>query len=284
MWIPMGEIITETLVFAGIMAVFQGSVNLGVQMYKGNVNNFRDGAIAFGIGALSGAVSSLAGGVTYGLGGFIGGFVAGAQSGAIASLFQGLGNHYLLGDKGLEVQDVTISALSGGLSVGMTNGLYSFFGKNTSFWNGSPRTPQISSASQPNPASSNSPVLQANPTPRSSPTPVSMPNPTWPPNNGALDNTMETIILQPGKIVDRYGEVFPNSTFVAEFGTPIPARSLSPQTNMSVYNKFLITAPIENVERAITAPWFGQPGMGVQYNLPILISTLIHSGKMLKLK
>lgn len=95
---------------------------------------------------------------------------------------------------------------------------------------------------------------------------------------------MEIVILQPGKIVDRYGEVFPRSTFVAEFGTPIPARSLSPQTDMSIYNTFLITAPIENVERAITAPWFGQPGMGVQYNLPLPISTLIHEGKMLKLK
>lgn len=237
---PSGEIITETLVFAGIMAIFQGSVNLGMQMYKGNVNGFWDGAAAFGIGAVSGAASSLLGGVTYGLGGFWGGFVAGAQSSGIASFLQGLGNQYLLGDKELEPWEVIISALSGGVTIGITNGCYSYFGKNASFWNGKIK---------------------------------------WPPNNGALDNTTEVVTLQPGTIVDRYGELSPQSRFAAEYGTPISARSLNIKTtNTTIYNKYLIVGPIENVEKSIIAPWFDSPGMGTQYAFPEPISVLIEKG------
>lgn len=237
---PDGEIITETLVFAGIMALFQGSVNLGMQMYKGNVNSFWDGAAAFGIGAASGAVSSLLGGVTYGLGGFWGGFVAGAQSSGIASFLQGLGNQHLLGDKELEPWEVVISALSGGVTIGITSGCYSYFGQNASFWNGKIK---------------------------------------WPPNNGTLDNTAEVITLQPGTIVDRYGELSPQSRFAAEHGTPISARSLNLKiTDVTIYNEYLIVEPIENVEKSIIAPWFNQPGMGVQYNFPEPIMSLIKKG------
>lgn len=53
---------------------------------------------------------------------------------------------------------------------------------------------------------------------------------------------------------------------------------------MRIYNRFLITTPIEKVERGITAPWFGQPGMGVQYNLPMPISTLIKTGILKKMR
>lgn len=251
---PDGEIITETLVFAGIMTLFQGAVNLGMQMYKGNVDDFWDGAAAFGIGAVSGAASSLVGGVTYGLGGFWGGFVAGAQSSGIASFLQGLGNHHLLGDKELESWEVVISALSGGVTIGVASGCYSYFGQNASFWSGHARTSQV--------ASSSSPTNNA----------------MWPPNNGALDNTTEIVTLQPGTIVDRYGTLSSKSTFAAEVGTPIPARSLPPQTDLSIYNKYLLVNPIENVEKSITAPWFNQPGMGVQYNFPEPIMSLIKKG------
>ena len=243
---PDGEIITETLVFAGIMALFQGSVNLGMQMYKGNVNSFGDGAAAFSIGAVSGAASSLLGGVTYGLGGFLGGFVAGAQSSGIASFLQGLGNQYLLGDKELEPWEVVVSALSGGISIGITSGCFSYFGQNASFWNGKIK---------------------------------------WPPNSGALDNTTEIVTLEPGTIVDRYGGLSPQSMFAGEHGTPIPARSLNLKTtDMTIYNEYLIVKPIENVEKAITAPWFDSPGGGIQYVFPEPISVLIEKGFIKVLK
>ena len=238
---PDGEIITETLVFAGIMALFQGSVNLGMQMYKGNVNSFWDGAAAFGVGAVSGAVSSLASELTFGLGGFWGGFVAGTQSGFYSSFLQGLGNHHLLGDEKLNEWDVAVSTLSGGLTIGLMNGLASYYGNGLSFWSGKA---------------------------------------VYPRNNGFQEGIVpQEVTLEKGQLIDRYGATSQYSDFVGDPNATIPQRSLSPYTNTSEYTLYQVAGDVNALKGPI-APAFKQPGGGIQYKLEVPISYLVKEGKL----
>jgi hypothetical protein len=98
----------------------------------------------------------------------------------------------------------------------------------------------------------------------------------YPPNQGFIDKT-EVMSLAEEIIVDRYGGVY--GRFVCPVGTPIPARSLSKYVDTSAanYHKYRIGNDIE-VESGVVAPWFGQPGGGIQYRLPKDIKTLLAEG------
>ena len=101
----------------------------------------------------------------------------------------------------------------------------------------------------------------------------------YPPNRGFIADP-EKITLPKGSRFDRYG---PNrGYFAAPEGTPYEMRSLSPEKGRP-YKVFEVLEPIE-VDRGLTAPWFGQPGLGVQYELPDRISTMISEGLIRELK
>ena len=84
----------------------------------------------------------------------------------------------------------------------------------------------------------------------------------WPLNDG-FEGTPETITLQPGTMVDRYG--YPTGRFVAPAGTPFEMRSL-PADYYYKYplHTYEVIKPIQ-VKAGVTAPWFNQPGRGIQY-------------------
>lgn len=100
---------------------------------------------------------------------------------------------------------------------------------------------------------------------------------TWryPPEDGFLTDVngvpeREAGMLFPGQAIDRFGSEY--GAFVAPAGTPYGARSISPQSlegspaaacNYHAYR-------VRKGFRAWTGPavpWFGQPGLGVQYEL-----------------
>ncbi len=87
--------------------------------------------------------------------------------------------------------------------------------------------------------------------------------PYYPPNDGAQGN-WENTTLEPGTKVDRYGD--PNGRYFAPEGTPSYQRSLPHGTDLNQLNTFEVTQPLP-VQRSIAAPWFNQPGGGVQYRL-----------------
>jgi hypothetical protein len=98
----------------------------------------------------------------------------------------------------------------------------------------------------------------------------------WPPNGG-FDGKTEKTILEPGTIIDRYGKTTGNYT--SPFGTDYSSRSLAPGTKSNFYLKYKVLKPIE-VEFGKIAPWFDEPGGGIQYRHPERIIDLLKNEKI----
>jgi hypothetical protein len=96
----------------------------------------------------------------------------------------------------------------------------------------------------------------------------------YPPNSGFAGTQIEET-LQPGTMIDRFGE--DAGRFVSPTGTPVPMRSLPPGAAEGQYSSFTVLQPIQ-VQSGTTMPWFGQPGLGTQYELPQSVESLLESG------
>jgi Tuberculosis necrotizing toxin len=78
-------------------------------------------------------------------------------------------------------------------------------------------------------------------------------------------------------VIDRYGAT--SGKFTSPAGTPFGARSLPPGYDVTApFNTYRVAQPITGVQAGITAPWFGQPGYGVQYLLPNSVQWLLDEG------
>lgn len=94
----------------------------------------------------------------------------------------------------------------------------------------------------------------------------------WPPNRGFTSISDTT--LPAGFKFDRYGgymdgPTFKDSgTFVAPDGASFPSRALPEATLGKPYNHYEVVKPIPGVKEGPAIPWFGQPGKGMQYELP----------------
>jgi hypothetical protein len=85
----------------------------------------------------------------------------------------------------------------------------------------------------------------------------------WPANNG-FKGVVAKKVLRQGEIVDRLGDA-ERGLFVSPDGTPFPQRSLPANyQTQKTYHRYKILQPIE-VESGEIAPYFGQPGGGIQY-------------------
>ncbi|WP_232490128.1 TNT domain-containing protein [Neobacillus cucumis] len=96
----------------------------------------------------------------------------------------------------------------------------------------------------------------------------------WPPNRGVLGDP-ETMTLKPGIIIDRFG--YEAGTFVSPFGVPYEMRALAPETYLKPYKVYVVKKPIE-VQAGKIAPWFDEPGLGIQYELNQSVKKLIEQG------
>lgn len=98
--------------------------------------------------------------------------------------------------------------------------------------------------------------------------------PYWPANDGFLaPATQRTLGI--GTRIDRYGSEF--GRFVAPEGTPLPMRSLFPEVANRPYNAYEVIKPFD-VNSGVTTPWFGQPGFGTQFKLPMSVNELVEQG------
>jgi hypothetical protein len=97
----------------------------------------------------------------------------------------------------------------------------------------------------------------------------------WPANRGFLGES-EKVTLEKGTMIDRFGNE--RGTFVAPKGTPYEMRALPIGTNINQpYNVYEVLKPIDAMGGK-AASWFGEPGMGTQYELSGKISDLIKDG------
>ncbi|KAH8905774.1 hypothetical protein BR93DRAFT_997870 [Coniochaeta sp. PMI_546] len=111
----------------------------------------------------------------------------------------------------------------------------------------------------------------------------------YPPADGfALDvggNPMKSsFILHPGVVVDRFGSEY--GVFVAPAAAPYMQRALppssldTPQSNPEFpynYHVYIVRQSFTVIAGPI-APWYGQPGQGVQYKLNESVQTLVNAG------
>ncbi|WP_443751362.1 glycohydrolase toxin TNT-related protein [Asticcacaulis solisilvae] len=107
----------------------------------------------------------------------------------------------------------------------------------------------------------------------------------WPPNRGFLGDPVPQT-LDVGYRFDRYGGFFDKTTgefkdlgtFVAKEGTPYPARALPPGSDAKPFSTYEVLKPIPDVPTGPSAPWFNQPGLGIQHELPMPIQDLVEQG------
>ena len=102
----------------------------------------------------------------------------------------------------------------------------------------------------------------------------------YPINDGALIGTKKTIILQPGTIIDRYGDIY--GRYFSPVETPLEMRALPHNADLSLYNKFIVVQPLQ-VEESVIAPAFNKIGFGTQYRTNIKAKELIEKGFIKKL-
>jgi RHS repeat-associated protein len=97
----------------------------------------------------------------------------------------------------------------------------------------------------------------------------------WPANRGFLGGPFKET-LQPGKLIDRYGAE--EGTFASPAGTPFKERGLPAYYEQTKpLSAYRVSAPIE-VNAGATAPAFGMPGLGIQYELPGTVAELVQQG------
>ncbi|WP_157057140.1 TNT domain-containing protein, partial [Herbaspirillum autotrophicum] len=98
----------------------------------------------------------------------------------------------------------------------------------------------------------------------------------WPPNSGGYA-PVNGITLPVGTSIDRYG--FPGGNFVAPTGTPFADRALpSTYQTSKPYFQYEVVQEIPGITQAKILPWFGQRGMGTQYQLPNSVQWYLENG------
>lgn len=102
----------------------------------------------------------------------------------------------------------------------------------------------------------------------------------YPDNWGAIPGTEEIVSLGNDNVVEvgRYGIPTDTSAYVTEVGVSADRLALPPNTNSNEYIKYKINGSIDNVERAVVAPWVGDRGLGIQYKLPRPIQWYMEQG------
>lgn len=93
----------------------------------------------------------------------------------------------------------------------------------------------------------------------------------WPDNDGFKNTPMDEV-LQPGTRIDRYGDNG-NAQFFSPNGTPWSQRSLPPGSEDKKFISLEVLKEIPCSSGEI-APWFNQPGGGIQYYTNIQIESL----------
>lgn len=113
----------------------------------------------------------------------------------------------------------------------------------------------------------------------------------WPPNRGFISNRTTTLRVKDEVVFDRYGgyedretgEFIDKGTFAAPDNVPFGERALPEATKAKPYNRYQVIKDIPDVKEGSANPWFGQPGKGIQYELPKGVNQLLAEGYIKKL-
>jgi hypothetical protein len=111
----------------------------------------------------------------------------------------------------------------------------------------------------------------------------------WPPNRGAVN--LVIITLPKSVLIDRYGGYTDDAgafqdkgTFVSPKGVPFPKRALPDNTLTKPYKIYKVLKAIAKVRQGKIIPWFGKPGLGIQYETPATVNDLKAGGYIEEVK
>jgi hypothetical protein len=76
--------------------------------------------------------------------------------------------------------------------------------------------------------------------------------------------------LEAGTVIDRFG--YPGGAWLSPEGTPFLERALPPDSATKPYFTYVVEDPTKlppgwQIEQSVVAPWFDQPGGGVQFRI-----------------
>jgi hypothetical protein len=114
------------------------------------------------------------------------------------------------------------------------------------------------------------------PAPASPPPGTTLPVVYYPPSNG-FSGSATTIALPPGTVLWRYGG--PGGRFVTDPNTA-PWQLSLPPGQVTIPTAYITTDTIPFVLAGPAGPWFGQPGGGMQYQLPFPIEYYLQGNRM----
>ena len=99
--------------------------------------------------------------------------------------------------------------------------------------------------------------------------------------DGFLNGKFDEVTLKPGEKIDRYGSDY--GSFASPEGISYGQRALAPGTDLKPYSVFEVIKPMK-VKAGEIAPWFNEPGGGIQYLLPDIIDELLDAGIIRRVK
>ncbi|RTZ03569.1 DUF4237 domain-containing protein [Flavobacterium bomense] len=275
-----------------IAGVIGGLVNLGVNIWQGNIHNIGQGFAAFGAGAAAGVLSlygpagwAAGGAIVGGTNAWLSGTdpVKGALMGGVTGLVGGQLGQWASGAIGnVVVNGIKVTSpilqgtIIGSLSSGATGGVMSF---SMSLIGGANLNDAFNAAGQ----GFSMGLVTGGIAGASAAYANSVKNGVnafngkkldYPSNNGAIKGTEQTITLDKNQVITRFGPE--SGSYASPEGTSFTQRSLSPEYNVKEIqlNSYKVIKPIPNVESSTIKPYYFQKGMGTQYKLPYNIDYL----------
>ena len=97
----------------------------------------------------------------------------------------------------------------------------------------------------------------------------------WFPQRDGFSGRPKTIVLRPGTVIDRFGS--PGGNFHAPADASYMGRAVPYDRLKMAYYRYQVVKPLR-VAAGKAAPWFDQPGGGIQYKTSKRVSDLVASG------
>ena len=97
--------------------------------------------------------------------------------------------------------------------------------------------------------------------------------------NGFLNGEYVEDIIEPGTILDRYGDN-DSGRYFSPSGASFGERALPPFMKNKPKITYIATKPIPN-KKGLIAPWFDEPGMGIQHFTDMEVGYLVNNGYLI---
>jgi len=97
----------------------------------------------------------------------------------------------------------------------------------------------------------------------------------WFPQRDGFAGRPRSIVLRPGIVIDRFGS--PGGNFLAPADASYMGRAVPYDRLKMAYYRYEVVKPLR-VQAGNAAPWFDQPGGGIQYKTAARVQVLVERG------